>query len=161
MIDDRRENHEPLAWVQTCKLLSADCRILPDIYQVDYSMPLYLPTGNSWSIPQQEREKGKLKHSLPGEGTDPFSTAVRVSVFLHFYFNSPQQTRHHSEIQLHRDYLDDNDNLTVQAAYKPGPLITGRTRKNSFKYKSDTSSEFMKMTCRAMLLFESESTWLM
>lgn len=42
MIDDRRENHEPLALAQTCKLLSADCRILLDIYQVDYSMPPHL-----------------------------------------------------------------------------------------------------------------------
>ena len=57
MIDDRGENHEPLAWAQTCKLLSADCRILLDIYQVDYSTPLYLQKGSCWSIPPQEGER--------------------------------------------------------------------------------------------------------
>lgn len=56
MIDDRRENHEPLALAQTCKLLSADCCILLDIYEVDYSMPPHLQPGSSWSIPPKEGE---------------------------------------------------------------------------------------------------------
>lgn len=58
MIDDRRENHEPLARAQSCKLLSADCRTRLDIYQVDYSMPPYLEAGSSWSIPPEDRRKG-------------------------------------------------------------------------------------------------------
>lgn len=67
MIDDRGENHEPLARAQTCKLLSADCWILLDIYQADYSMCLYTQTGSSWSAPPQEGELGAEGFPPPGE----------------------------------------------------------------------------------------------
>lgn len=73
MIDDRRENHEPLAWAQTCKLLSADCCILLDIYQVEYSMPPYLQPGSSWSIPLKEGGKRADVFALLGGSRNPSS----------------------------------------------------------------------------------------
>lgn len=81
MIDDRGENREPLALAQTCKLLSADCCILCDIYQVDYGMPAYLQPGSSWSIPPKDGGKKdvfcwfhsvawKLKPEVASEGQE-------------------------------------------------------------------------------------------
>lgn len=78
MIDDRRENHEPLAWAQTCKLLSADCCILLDIYQVVYSMPPYLQPGSSWSIPLKEGGRGADVVALFGESRNPWGDQLSL-----------------------------------------------------------------------------------
>lgn len=78
MIDDRRENHEPLAWAQTCKLLSADCCILLDIYQVVYSMPPYLQPGSSWSIPLKEGGRGADVVALLGESRNPWGDQLSL-----------------------------------------------------------------------------------
>lgn len=81
MIDDRGENHEPLALTQTCKLLSADCCILCDIYQVDYSMRAYLQPGSSWSIPPKDRGKKDdvfAGSTLQHESWDPWSGQRRL-----------------------------------------------------------------------------------
>lgn len=102
MIDDRGENHEPLALTQTCKLLSADCCILCDIYQVDYSMPAYLQPGSSWSIPPKDRGKKDdvfAGSTLLHESWDPWSGQWGPWNSAQVHRVLPHQSSHQGETQ--------------------------------------------------------------
>lgn len=102
MIDDKGENHEPLALTQTCKLLSADCCILCDIYQVDYAACLLIYSQEAADQFHQRREERKTMFLLvplccmKAETPQVASEGCEISAQVHGVL--PHQSQHQNDL---------------------------------------------------------------